>query len=156
MTKPIVHIYSDGGCAPNPGPGGWAAVLVSPAHEKIRELFGHEKATTNNRMELLAAIRALESLKECCTVEFFTDSQYIQQAFVAGWLRNWKRNGWRTAAKKPVKNEDLWRELDALAAEHEIHWHWVKGHAGNAGNERADELVNYARKHKKSSDDEGE
>ena len=134
-----VVIYTDGGCAPtNPGPGGWAAVLIRGAHQK--ELKGGEPHTTNNRMELMAAISALEALKKPCVVDLTTDSQYVRQG-ITGWIHGWKRNGWRTADKKPVKNVDLWQRLDAALAQHHVSWHWVKGHAGHAENERADELA---------------
>ena len=133
-----VVIYTDGACKGNPGPGGWGAWLKSGEHEK--ELWGGEALTTNNRMELLAAISALEALSRPCVVALHTDSQYLRGG-VTSWMHNWKRNGWRTADKKPVKNEDLWKRLDAAAARHTIAWHWVKGHAGDAMNERADELA---------------
>jgi ribonuclease HI len=137
MKQVVVH--SDGACRGNPGPGAWAAVL---AHgEQRRELSGGVPATTNNRMELQAAIEALSSLKQPCMVEFFTDSKYVQNG-ISQWLAGWKRNGWRTAAKQPVKNADLWRALDAAAARHEIQWKWLKGHAGHAENERCDVLAN--------------
>jgi len=134
-----VEIYTDGACKRNPGPGGWGAVLVYGEREK--ELFGGESATTNNRMELTAVIRALEALTRPSTVSLYTDSQYVKNG-IETWIHGWKRNGWKTADKKPVKNAELWRELDALAARHEIGWHWVKGHNGHAGNERADALAN--------------
>jgi ribonuclease HI len=134
-----VRIYADGACKGNPGRGGWGAILQYAGEEK--ELFGGEAQTTNNRMELTAVIRALESLKRPCTVEVFTDSQYVQKG-ISEWLRDWKRRGWRTADKKPVKNQDLWQELDRLAAEHRVTWHWVRGHAGHPENERADALAN--------------
>jgi ribonuclease HI len=134
-----VSIYADGGCRGNPGPGGWGAVLQSGGVDK--ELWGGEAHTTNNRMELTAVIRALEALKRPSTVHVHTDSQYVQKG-INEWIHNWKRNGWRTSDKKPVKNADLWQELDTLAREHEIKWSWIKGHAGNAGNERADRLAN--------------
>ena len=133
-----VTIYTDGACSGNPGPGGWGALFLWKEHEK--ELSGGEAETTNNRMELTAAIRALETLKKPCSVDLFTDSEYVRNG-ITSWLENWKRNGWRTSAKKPVKNADLWQQLDAAAARHDITWHWVKGHAGNEGNERADELA---------------
>lgn len=136
-----VVIHSDGACHGNPGPGGWAAVLVCGEHR--RELSGAEPATTNNRMELSAAIEALSALKQPCLVEFHTDSNYLRDG-ITKWLRGWKRNGWKTQAKQPVKNEDLWRRLDAAVAIHKINWHWVKGHAGDAGNERCDELATAA------------
>ncbi|WP_237068255.1 ribonuclease HI [Microbulbifer guangxiensis] len=134
-----VTIYTDGACRGNPGPGGWGALLIHGESEK--ELFGGEAHTTNNRMELLAAIRALEALNQRCRVDLHTDSQYLRQG-ITGWINNWKRNGWKTAAKKPVKNADLWRLLDETIGHHDVHWHWVKGHAGDPGNERADELAN--------------
>jgi ribonuclease HI len=133
-----VAIWTDGACSGNPGPGGWGAVLRYGDHEKT--LCGGEALTTNNRMELLAAISALEALSRGCAVELHTDSQYLRGG-VTGWINNWKRNGWRTADKKPVKNEDLWRRLDEAASRHEIVWKWVKGHAGDPMNERADELA---------------
>lgn len=134
-----VTIYTDGACKGNPGPGGWGALLIYGEQE--RELCGGEIETTNNRMELLAAIRALQTLKRSCDVELYTDSTYLRKG-VLEWLENWKRNGWRTAAKKPVKNVDLWQELDEAVKRHRINWHWVKGHSGDPGNERADELAN--------------
>jgi ribonuclease HI len=132
-------IYTDGACKGNPGPGGWGAWLRSGQHE--RELFGGEPVTTNNRMELTAVIRALEALKGPSQVELYTDSVYVRSGILQ-WIHNWKKRGWTTADKKPVKNDDLWRTLDTLAGRHEIGWHWVKGHAGDAGNERADALAN--------------
>lgn len=134
-----VTIYSDGACKGNPGPGGWGALLVADGHEK--ELHGGEPATTNNRMELTAVIRALESLKRPCEVAIYTDSQYVKNG-IQSWIVNWKRNGWKTADRKPVKNAELWRELDELVARHRVAWHWVRGHAGHEGNERADALAN--------------
>ncbi|MEM7540876.1 MAG: ribonuclease HI [Pseudomonadota bacterium] len=136
-----VTIYTDGACRGNPGPGGWGALLMYRGRE--RELLGFEERTTNNRMELTAAIRALEALKRGSQVKLFTDSTYVKNG-ITEWLANWKRRNWKTAAKKAVKNEDLWRTLDELAARHEIEWCWVKGHAGVEGNERADELANKA------------
>ena len=138
---PAVIIYTDGACKGNPGPGGWGALLLSGAREK--ELFGGEALTTNNRMELTAVIRALEALKRPCEVAIYTDSQYVRQGITA-WIANWRRKGWRTAGGQPVKNLELWQQLDRLAngGEHRITWHWVKGHAGDAGNERADALAN--------------
>ena len=135
----IVKIYTDGACKGNPGAGGWGALLEIGGREK--ELYGGEAHTTNNRMELLAVIRALEALKRHCRVQLHTDSKYVQQG-ITEWIHNWKKRGWRTADKKPVKNDDLWKELDALAQQHDIEWLWVKGHAGHDGNERADELAN--------------
>lgn len=139
MTE--VEIYTDGACRGNPGPGGWAALLLYGGHE--REISGGDLATTNNRMELTAVIRALEALKRPVHGRIYTDSQYVRQG-VLEWLSQWKRRGWRTADKKPVKNQDLWQELDALTQKHELEWHWVKGHSGIAGNERVDELANRA------------
>jgi ribonuclease HI len=133
-----VSIWTDGACSGNPGPGGWGAVLRYGDHEKT--LCGGEALTTNNRMELTAAISALEALSRGCAVALHTDSQYLRGG-VTGWINNWKRNSWRTADKKPVKNEDLWRRLDEAATRHEIAWKWVKGHAGDPMNERADELA---------------
>jgi ribonuclease HI len=133
-----VVIHTDGACSGNPGPGGWGAVLAYKGREK--ELSGGEAMTTNNRMELMAAISALESLKRPCTVDLYTDSEYVRLG-VTQWLANWKGRGWRTADKKPVKNEDLWRRLDAAQARHQVTWHWVKGHAGHAENERVDALA---------------
>ncbi len=135
---PPVTIYTDGACSGNPGPGGWGAVLRSGETE--RELKGGEPQTTNNRMELMAAISALEALKKPCSVDLYTDSQYVRGG-ITGWIHGWKKNGWRTADRKPVKNVDLWRQLDAALARHEVRWHWVKGHAGHADNERADRLA---------------
>jgi ribonuclease HI len=139
MTEDLVEIFSDGACRGNPGPGGWGALLRFDETEK--ELWGGEAATTNNRMELTAVIRALEALKRPSRVRLYTDSQYVQKG-ISAWILDWKRRGWRTAGRKPVKNADLWRRLDELAALHDVEWHWVKGHAGNAGNERADLLAN--------------
>ena len=132
-------IYTDGACKGNPGPGGWGALLIWGEREK--ELFGGEAATTNNRMELTAVIRALESLKRSCDVDIYTDSQYVKNG-IETWIHGWKRNGWKTAERKGVKNDDLWRELDAAASRHRIRWHWVRGHADTPGNHRADELAN--------------
>ena len=134
-----VEIYTDGACKGNPGRGGWGALLTSGSH--VRELHGGESHTTNNRMELMAVIRALEALKRPSRARVHTDSQYVQLG-ISKWIHGWKKNGWKTADKKQVKNAELWRELDQLASKHEIEWVWVKGHAGNAGNERADELAN--------------
>jgi len=133
-----VAIWTDGACSGNPGPGGWGAILRYGGHKK--ELCGGEAPTTNNRMELMAAIAALEALSRPCRVELHTDSQYLRGG-VTQWIHGWKRNGWRTADKKPVKNEDLWRRLDAAAARHKVDWRWVRGHAGHEMNERADELA---------------
>jgi ribonuclease HI len=136
-----VVIYTDGACSGNPGPGGWGAILTSGDREK--ELKGGEPDTTNNRMELMAAISALEALKRPCRVDLHTDSQYLRNG-VMSYLENWKRNGWRTADKKPVKNIDLWKRLDAALGKHQIRWHWLRGHTGHAMNERADELAREA------------
>lgn len=134
-----VVVHTDGACRGNPGPGGWGALLVYGDHR--RELFGGDAHTTNNRMELLAAIRALESLRQPCRVQLYTDSNYVRQG-ITDWLPRWQKNGWRTAGRKPVKNADLWQRLDALNQTHEVAWHWVKGHAGHPGNEAADALAN--------------
>ncbi|SFG98325.1 ribonuclease HI [Palleronia marisminoris] len=135
--------YTDGACSGNPGPGGWGALLIAregEAEKKRRELNGGEKVTTNNRMELLAAISALESLKRPSRITMVTDSQYVKNG-VTSWIHGWKRNGWKTSAKKPVKNEDLWKRLDEAGQRHDVVWQWVKGHAGHPENERADELA---------------
>jgi ribonuclease HI len=137
----MVEIYTDGACRGNPGPGGWAALLISNGQE--REISGAEAHTTNNRMELTAVIRALEALKRAVQGRVYTDSQYVRQG-VLDWLPQWKARGWKTADKKPVKNQDLWQVLDDLVHRHELEWHWVKGHSGNAGNERVDALANRA------------
>lgn len=134
-----VVIFTDGACRGNPGPGGWGVVLRFGTVE--RELCGGEAPTTNNRMELMAAIRGLEALRESCKVQLFTDSEYVRRG-ITEWMSKWRVNGWRTADRKPVKNADLWRELDAEAARHSVSWHWVKGHAGHPDNERADALAN--------------
>ena len=141
MSEPAVVIYTDGACSGNPGPGGWGAILSFGGKEK--ELKGGERHTTNNRMELMAAISALETLKKPCRVDLYTDSQYVRNG-ISGWIHGWKKNGWKTADKKPVKNVDLWQRLDAALAQHEVKWHWVKGHAGHDLNERADELARAA------------
>jgi ribonuclease HI len=133
-----VEIWTDGACSGNPGPGGWGAILVSG--ERRKELYGGEADTTNNRMELMAAIMALEALKRPCAIVMHVDSQYVRQG-ITGWIHGWKKNGWRTADKKPVKNAELWQRLDVARAMHEIEWRWVKGHAGDPMNERADELA---------------
>jgi len=140
QSKKVI-IYTDGACRGNPGPGGWGAVLTSGAHEKT--LKGSETLTTNNRMELQAAIEALAALKGHCDVSLFTDSEYLRKG-VLEWMEGWKKRNWRNAAKKPVKNRDLWERLDDLISQHRIDWHWVKGHSGDPGNERADQLANEA------------
>ena len=137
MSK--VEIYTDGACRGNPGPGGWGAVLMYG--ESRKEIFGGEANTTNNRMELMAAIQALSALTRECDLTLYTDSQYVRKG-ITEWIDNWKKRGWKTAAKKPVKNADLWQQLDDQVARHTINWVWVKGHAGNEGNELADQLAN--------------
>lgn len=138
-----IEIYADGACKGNPGPGGWGVLMRAQTEKGVveRELFGGAAQTTNNRMELTAVIEALKALKRRCVIDLYTDSQYVNKG-INEWMRNWKARGWRTAAREPVKNEDLWRELDALTQTQEIRWHWVKGHAGHPGNERADALAN--------------
>ena len=135
----VVTVYADGACKGNPGPGGWGVLIRMGHHSK--ELFGGEAMTTNNRMELTAVIRALEALKRSCQLKIYTDSVYVQKGMTE-WIVSWKARGWRTSDKKPVKNDDLWQQLDGLAQGHEIEWIWVKGHAGHEGNERADALAN--------------
>ena len=139
MVAEPVRIYTDGACKGNPGPGGWGALLLAGMHE--RELFGGEAHTTNNRMELTAVIRALAALKRESTVELYTDSEYVRKG-ITEWLAAWKRRGWKTSDRKPVKNADLWRELETVAGRHRVRWHWVKGHSGHPENERADALAN--------------
>jgi ribonuclease HI len=134
-----VEIYTDGACRGNPGPGGWGALLISGEHR--RELWGGERQTTNNRMELTAAIEALAALKRSCRVNLYTDSQYLRNG-IREWLPQWKARGWKTAGRKPVKNVELWQRLEQEIGRHEVHWHWVKAHAGHAGNEHADALAN--------------
>jgi ribonuclease HI len=137
-AKPPVLIYTDGACAGNPGPGGWGAIVIRNGCRK--EIFGGEPSTTNNRMELIAAISALESLGEPSRVDMHTDSEYVQKG-ISSWIHAWKRKGWRTAAGSPVKNAELWKRLEAVQLRHEVRWHWVRGHAGHMENERADELA---------------
>ncbi len=139
IRKPVVTIYTDGACKGNPGPGGWGAWLSTGEHEK--ELYGGEAQTTNNRMELTAVIEALASLKRSCEVTIYTDSEYVRKG-ITEWIHGWKQRGWKTADRKPVKNADLWQRLDALRLLHQVDWRWVKGHAGDPGNERADALAN--------------
>ncbi|MEB8430716.1 ribonuclease HI [Cocleimonas sp. KMM 6892] len=146
MSEQKVIVYTDGGCRGNPGPGGWGAVLKFGEHEK--EIYGYEAETTNNRMELMAAISALEMLSRSCEIELTTDSQYVRKGILE-WMDGWKKRGWKTAAKKPVKNKDLWQRLDAAVQTHNINWHWIKGHSGHPGNERADDLANRAMDEKK-------
>ena len=134
-----VSLYTDGACKGNPGKGGWGVLMRYGSHEK--ELFGGEAHTTNNRMELTAIIQGLAALKRPCAVVIYTDSQYVKNG-MEQWIHGWKKNGWKTASKQPVKNEDLWQQLDRLAAQHQIQWQWVRGHAGHAENERADALAN--------------
>ncbi len=137
----VVTIHTDGACRGNPGPGGWAAILRMG--ERVRELSGYEPWTTNNRMELMAVIRALEALKRPCRAVVVTDSQYVKKG-ITEWMSAWKRRGWRTASRQPVRNADLWQRLDAACADHDIEWQWVRGHQGHEGNERADALANRA------------
>jgi ribonuclease HI len=139
MSMESVEIFTDGACKGNPGPGGWGALLLASGKEK--EMFGGELKTTNNRMELKAVIEALQALKRPCEIIVHTDSQYVQKG-ISEWIHGWKMRGWKTAAKEPVKNADLWQALDAAQAQHRIQWRWVKGHAGHPGNERADDLAN--------------
>lgn len=141
MTEKRVEIFTDGACSGNPGPGGWGAILRYKGSEK--EMFGGEAATTNNRMELRAAIEALNALKGSCSVDLYTDSSYVRNG-ISDWIRGWKARGWKTADKKPVKNVELWMALDDARQKHDVTWHWVKGHAGHPENERADELARVA------------
>jgi len=145
---PQVDIYTDGACSGNPGPGGWGALLRYNGHE--RELMGGELETTNNRMELTAAIMALESLKRQAHVNIHTDSTYLRDG-ITKWIHNWKANGWKTAARKPVKNVDLWQRLEEAISHHDVHWHWIKGHAGHPENERADMLATLALRQKRDA-----
>lgn len=150
--RKTVAIYTDGSCLGNPGPGGYGVVLRYQQHQK--EMSGGYKQTTNNRMELLAAIVGLESLKQPCDVDLTTDSQYVRLG-ITQWLANWKKNNWKTSQKEPVKNQDLWRRLDAACQGHKVNWHWVKGHAGHPENERCDELARVAATHNATEVDEG-
>ena len=134
-----LHIYTDGSCEPNPGPGGWSAIVIGDESAPVI-IQGREDSTTNNRMELQAAIQALNVLNQACEIVFFTDSQYLRQGILS-WIHGWKRNGWKTSTKEPVKNVDLWQRLDSLVSRHQIEWRWLKGHAGHPENERADELA---------------
>lgn len=142
----LVEIYTDGGCDPNPGLGGWGAIIRDVETGREKELCGGEAKTTNNRMEITAVLRALEELKSSCRVVVTTDSQYLARAFSDGWLDKWKRNGWKTAGKQPVKNRDLWERLDALTRRHEVTWFWTRGHVGHPENERCDQLAGEGRK----------
>ena len=146
MLKTSVTIYTDGACSPNPGIGGWGAVLISKEHNLRTELSGSEVDSTNNRMEMTAAIKALEALKKSCIVKLYTDSSYLKNAFEKNWLINWQNNGWKSKARKPVANKDLWLRLLEVSKKHEVSWHWVKGHSGNPENDRCDELAVQARK----------
>jgi ribonuclease HI len=148
MSNNKVIVFTDGGCRGNPGPGGWGALLRFGDHEK--EIYGYEEETTNNRMELMAAICSLELLSRECSVILTTDSQYVRQG-ITEWMDGWKKRGWKTAAKKPVKNKDLWQRLDEAVQQHDIDWQWVKGHSGHEGNERADDLANRAMDEKKGN-----
>jgi ribonuclease HI len=141
MAEPHVIVHTDGACSGNPGPGGWGAILEFGKH--VKELKGGEPHTTNNRMELMAAIAALDALKRPCLVDIHTDSEYLRKG-VTTWIHQWKHNGWRTAEKRPVKNSDLWQRLDAVAGKHRVRWHWLRGHAGHRLNERADQLAREA------------
>lgn len=146
MPKYSIKIYTDGACSPNPGIGGWGAVLISEEHGLRTEISGSEVHTTNNRMELTAVIKALGALKKPCMVELFTDSSYVKNAFEQNWLKNWQIKGWKTKGGKPVANKDLWLHLLEASHEHAVSWHWVKGHSGNPENDRCDELAVQARK----------
>lgn len=146
MANNVVEIFTDGACRGNPGPGGWGALLRYNGQE--RELYGYQPDATNNQMELMAAIQALETLTRPCQVSLTTDSQYVRQG-ITEWMNGWKRKGWKTAAGKPVKNQELWQRLDAAAAKHQVSWHWVKGHSGHDENERVDQLANKAIDEKK-------
>lgn len=146
VKKTRVTIYTDGGCSPNPGRGGWAAILISPSHGNFeREIYGAEAESTNNRMELTAAIMALRELKYSCAVDLHTDSAYMKNAFTRGWLKKWQANGWMTSGKQPVLNRDLWEELAELSKKHDIEWHWTRAHASDALNNRCDALVQRAK-----------
>jgi len=148
MSDDKVIIFTDGGCRGNPGPGGWGALMRFGNHEK--EIYGYEEETTNNRMELMAAIRSLEVLSRDCSIVLTTDSQYVRQG-ITEWMDGWKKRGWKTAAKKPVKNKDLWQRLDDAVKRHDVEWQWVKGHSGHEGNERADDLANRAMDEKRGN-----
>tara|TARA_B100000676_G_C18065265_1_gene840536 strand:- start:1402 stop:1875 length:474 start_codon:yes stop_codon:yes gene_type:complete len=145
MSKKSVIIYTDGACAPNPGVGGWGAVLISKEHNLRSEISGSEVYSTNNRMEITAVIKALECLRKSCIVDLYTDSTYVKNAFDKNWIKNWQNNGWKSKNKKPVANKDLWLRLIEVTQNHEISWHWVKGHSINIENNRCDELAVQAR-----------
>lgn len=145
-SMPVVHLYTDGSCSPNPGPGGWGVVLLTPGRPHRKELSGAEAGTTNNRMELTAALEGLRALRRPCRVVVHTDSQYLRNAFEKSWLERWQRNGWRTADGRPVQNADLWKALLDAAGRHQVQWVWIRGHAGDPENNRADELANAARR----------
>ena len=145
VSRPLVHIYCDGACSPNPGWGGWAALLISPSHGKTRELTGGEPDSTNNRMELTGAIMALRALKKPCTVVLHTDSTYVHNGFSKGWVKKWAANGWRTASKGHVQNVDLWKQLAEMVEYHDVEWVWVKGHSTNVEHNRVDALAVAAR-----------
>ena len=149
MSKSSVIIYTDGACSPNPGIGGWGAVLISNEHNLRKELSGSEIHSTNNRMEITAVIKAFEVLKKSCQVDLYTDSTYVKNAFEKNWIQNWEKNGWGKKGKKPIANKDLWLRLIEVIKNHEVSWHWVRGHSGNAENERCDELAVQARKERK-------
>ena len=146
MPKDSVIIYTDGACSPNPGIGGWGAVLISIEHNLRTEISGSEVESTNNRMEITAAIKALEALKKNCIVELYTDSSYVKNAFEKNWIKNWLNNGWKGKGRKAIANKDLWRQLLKQTQKHEVSWHWVKGHSGDVENDRCDELAVNARK----------
>lgn len=146
MSKNSIIIYTDGACAPNPGIGGWGAILISKKHNLRTEISGSEAHSTNNRMEITAVIKAFEALKKPCVVDLYTDSVYVKNAFDKNWITNWKNNGWKNKGRKPIANKDLWLRLIKVSQKHEVSWHWVKGHSNNPENERCDELAVKARK----------
>jgi len=146
MSKNSIIIYTDGACAPNPGIGGWGAILISKKHNLRTEISGSEAHSTNNRMEITAVIKAFEALKKPCVVDLYTDSVYVKNAFDKNWIKNWENNGWKNKGRKPIANKDLWLRLIEVSQKHEVSWHWVKGHSNNPENERCDELAVKARK----------
>ena len=146
MSKNSIIIYTDGACAPNPGIGGWGAVLISNKHNLRTEISGSEVSSTNNRMEIIAVIKALEALKKPCLVDLYTDSTYVKNAFEKNWIKNWINNGWKSKGRKPIANKDLWLRLIDVSQKHKVSWHWVKGHSNNPENNRCDELAVQARK----------